>query len=116
MKPFDAVLNVTDDILFEDTPIVTGQATGKKKSPTYCGVFAVREKKQNVYWKEFKVKVKYWMPFNRGEGMHDASWRKKFGGKIYLKNGSHGCVNIKPSVMPKIYKNIKVGSIVLVKK
>ena len=105
-----------DDILFEDTPIVTGQATGKKKSPTYCGVFAVKEKKQNVYWKEFKVKVKYWMPFNRGEGMHDASWRKKFGGKIYLKNGSHGCVNIKPSVMPKIYKNIKVGSIVLVKK
>ena len=101
-----------DDKLIVDTEVVTG----KDSSPTYCGVFSVREKDTNVTWDEFKVTVKYWMPFNRGEGMHDASWRDEFGGDIYHKKGSHGCVNVNPKVMKKIYKNIDVGSIVLVKK
>lgn len=101
-----------NDKLIVDTSIVTG----KDSSPTYCGLFSVREKKTNVRWKEFKVTVKYWMPFNRGEGMHDADWRDKFGGDIYHKKGSHGCVNIPPKVMQKIYKNIDVGVPVLVKK
>lgn len=101
-----------DDKLVVETDIVTGQDS----SPTYCGIFAVREKKRKVHWPEFGVTVKYWMPFNRGEGMHDASWRKKFGGTIYHKDGSHGCVNIPPKVMPKIYENADVGTLVLVKK
>ena len=101
-----------NDKLIVDTSIVTG----KVSSPTYCGLFSVREKKTNVRWKEFKVTVKYWMPFNRGEGMHDADWRSEFGGNIYHKKGSHGCVNLPPKVMPKIYKNIDVGVPVLVKK
>lgn len=101
-----------NDKLIVDTSIVTG----KDSSPTYCGLFSVREKKTNVRWKEFKVTVKYWMPFNRSEGMHDADWRSEFGGNIYHKKGSHGCVNIPPKVMPKIYKNIDVGVPVLVKK
>ena len=101
-----------NDKLIVDTSIVTGIDS----SPTYCGLFSVREKKTNVRWKEFKVTVKYWMPFNRGEGMHDADWRSEFGGNIYHKKGSHGCVNIPPKVMPKIYKNIDVGVPVLVKK
>ena len=101
-----------DDKLIVDTLIVTGKDT----SPTYCGLFSVREKERNVYWEEFGVKVKYWMPFNRGEGMHDAKWRKKFGGDIYHKDGSHGCVNIPTKIMPTIYDNVDIGAPVLVKK
>ena len=96
--------------------IETAIVTGKDSSPTYCGVFAVRTKEQKVHWPEFGVTVKYWMPFNRGEGMHDASWRKKFGGTIYHKDGSHGCVNIPPEVMPKVFDAVDVGTLVLVKK
>ncbi len=101
-----------DDELVIETSIVTG----KDKSPTYCGLFDVRTKEENVHWPEFKVTVRYWMPFNRGEGMHDADWRKKFGGEIYHKDGSHGCVNIPPSVMPKVFEKVDVGTPVLVKK
>ncbi|MDY6341368.1 MAG: L,D-transpeptidase, partial [Lachnospiraceae bacterium] len=38
-----------------------------------------------------------------------ASWRKKFGGTEYLKNGSHGCINVPPEVMPNLYEFIYKG-------
>ena len=101
-----------NDKLIIDTLIVTG----KDISPTYCGLFEVYKKERNVKWDEFNVTVKYWMPFNRGEGMHDASWRREFGGEIYHEDGSHGCVNIPKNIMPKIYENIEIGDKVLVKK
>lgn len=50
--------------------------------------------------------VSYWMPFNGGIGLHDASWRDSFGGSIYLGNGSHGCVNLPKETAQKIYQNI----------
>ena len=50
--------------------------------------------------------MKYWMPFNGGIGLHDASWRSKFGGEIYKNSGSHGCVNLPRSVAETIYNNI----------
>lgn len=101
-----------DDKVIIDTPIVTG----KDSSPTYCGVFDVYKKERNVYWPEFDVTVKYGLAFNRGEWMHDASWRKKFGGQIYHEDGSHGCVNIPKNVMDDVYENVEIGTPVLVKK
>ena len=50
--------------------------------------------------------VSYWMPFNGGIGLHDASWRDTFGGSIYLGNGSHGCVNLPKETAQKIYQHI----------
>ena len=48
------------------------------------------------------------MPFNGNIGIHDASWRYSFGGKIYKGNGTHGCVN-SPSYLAKtIFENIDV--------
>lgn len=102
---------INDELVIE-----TSIVTGKDSSPTYCGLFDVRTKEENVHWPEFKVTVRYWMPFNRGEGMHDAKWRKKFGGTIYHKDGSHGCVNIPPEVMPEVFEKVDVGTPVLVKK
>ena len=53
------------------------------------------------------------MPFNGGIGLHDANWRKTFGGTIYKTNGSHGCVNLPPAVAKTIYENISAGDPVL---
>ncbi len=62
---------------------------------------------------EYESPVSYWMPFNGGIGLHDATWRGAFGGKIYLTNGSHGCVNLPKSVAKTIYENIAAGTPVL---
>lgn len=53
------------------------------------------------------------MPFNGGIGLHDANWRKTFGGTIYKNGGSHGCVNLPPAVAKTIYENISAGDPVL---
>lgn len=53
------------------------------------------------------------MPFNNGIGMHDAKWRSSFGGAIYKTSGSHGCINLPPSVAKTIFDNISAGTPVI---
>lgn len=58
----------------------------------------------------YETPVDYWMPFNRGIGLHDSSsWRSKWGGTIYMNNGSHGCINLPTDVAGKLYRNIEIG-------
>ena len=54
------------------------------------------------------------MPFNGDIGMHDLTSRKAFGGEIYKKNGSHGCINLPYAAAKKIYETIDKGYCVLV--
>lgn len=42
-----------------------------------------------------------------GVGIHDASWRKKFGGDIYLRDGSHGCINTTYEPVSYIFKTLR---------
>ena len=49
------------------------------------------------------------MPFNGGIGFHDASWRNTFGGTIYKKNGSHGCVNMPYAAAKTLFENVYAG-------
>ncbi|WP_026835897.1 L,D-transpeptidase family protein [Eubacterium xylanophilum] len=59
--------------------------------------------------------VHYWMPFNwDGQGLHDATWRGRFGGNIYRYSGSHGCVNLPYSFARELYSKVKVGTPVIV--
>lgn len=54
--------------------------------------------------------VTYWMAFNGGIGLHDASWRYgSFGGDIYKTNGSHGCVNLPEDAAKQIYETVEIG-------
>lgn len=62
----------------------------------------------------YDSKVKYWMPFNRNVGLHDAPWRKTFGGQIYKSNGSHGGINLPPANAAKIYENVDKNTPVIV--
>ena len=41
--------------------------------------------------------------------MHDASWRKEFGGEIYRTNGSHGCINLPEEIAETIYGYVEQG-------
>lgn len=57
----------------------------------------------------YEVKVNYWMPFNGNIGIHDANWRYSFGGEIYKRNGSHGCVNAPKYLAKILFENIEDG-------
>jgi len=63
---------------------------------------------------DYRSYVNYFMPFNGGIGLHDASWRYSFGGDIYLYDGSHGCINMPYSAVKTIYDNIYCGYKVIV--
>ncbi|HPR24296.1 MAG TPA: L,D-transpeptidase, partial [Bacillota bacterium] len=45
---------------------------------------------------------------------HDAPWHKNFGGSIYVRNGSHGCVNMPEYAAASVYANIYAGYPVVV--
>ena len=86
---------------------------------TKLGNFRVNKKVKNTYLvtKKYKTFVKYWIGYDgRSYGIHDASWRKKFGGKIYLTNGSHGCVNVPTSSAEKLFSMVEVGTPVYIKR
>ena len=63
---------------------------------------------------EYESPVSYWMPFNKGIGFHDASWRSTFGGDIYINSGSHGCINLPTSFAGSLYSQIYVNLPVVV--
>lgn len=54
------------------------------------------------------------MPFNGGVGIHDLTKRSRFGGDIYLTNGSHGCINTPLDNVRTIYENIEVNTPIVV--
>ena len=62
----------------------------------------------------YETPVNFWMPFNGGQGLHDATWRYYFGGNIYKTHGSHGCVNLPYDAAKTIYENCKKGMAVIV--
>ncbi len=100
-----------------ETACVTGNPN--KGNGTPQGTYSIAYKQQNTTLRgpkkedgtyEWESPVSYWMPFNGGIGLHDASWQSTFGGDWYLTGGSHGCVNLPPSVAPTVYANIEAGT------
>ncbi len=91
------------------TLCVTGNEA--KNCHTPAGIHSVFYKARNAVLRgpDYATPVKYWMPFNKGIGLHDASWRSRFGGNIYQYSGSHGCVNLPTSAAAKIYDYVYVG-------
>lgn len=94
------------------TDCVTGLASDpSRKTPE--GTYTLYYKESPSVLKgennEYETKVTYWMPFNDGIGLHDASWRSSFGGTIYQTDGSHGCVNLPPVAAKEIYDRVYDG-------
>lgn len=96
-----------------ESDFVSGSSARGDDTP--AGAYPLTYKQRNAVLKgaTYRTPVSYWMPFNGNIGMHDAGWRGSFGGTIYKTNGSHGCINLPPSVAKVIFENIEAGMPVL---
>lgn len=103
-----------DGALALSTPVVTGNPL--QGNGTHTGVYSVKYKEKDAVLRgdDYETPVKYWMPFNGGEGFHDATWRGRFGGAIYRGGGSHGCVNMPYSAAEKLFGMIASGTPVII--
>lgn len=96
-----------DGELFIETDVVTGK--NKATREEVCYVYA-KQKNRILRGPDYASPVKYWMPVSGGIGIHDASWRSEYGGDIYIRNGSHGCINTPLDVVEKMYEVMEVGT------
>ena len=104
--------------------IATACVTGYNNvHSTPTGSYHIQSKEQNRTLRgtndngtKYASHVDYWMPFNGGYGLHDASWRSEFGGNIYTYNGSHGCVNLPHDAAQQLYSIAYVGMPVYIHK
>ncbi len=113
-----------------DTPVTTGGP----ELPTDHGVFHIYFKASPFVFHSpwppdspfyyFPTPVQFWMPFDGGEGLHDASWRSDFGPGSNLAptdlgtgrtiQGTHGCVNLPFDAAQFIWNWAPVGTTVVV--
>ena len=94
--------------------VVTGNPSTGHATPK--GTFFIEYKTRDYTMRRYNAHVDYWMPIDTstGVGLHDASWRNSFGSSIYVKNGSHGCINLPTSVAKNIYEICENGYPVIV--
>lgn len=93
--------------LYLQTDVVTGKNHATREE--VCYVYA-KQKNRVLRGPGYASPVKFWMPVSGGIGIHDSSWRKEYGGDIYLKNGSHGCINTPLDIVEKMYEVVEVGT------
>lgn len=97
-----------------DSPCVTGNLHLHHATPD--GLYAITEMQRNRILKGrgYRSFVNYWMRITPdGIGLHDATWRSRFGGEIYKTNGSHSCINLPLKFAKKIYRKVHYGCIVV---
>ena len=94
--------------------VVTGNPN--RSNATVLGVYMLnyKQKGATLTGPGYEAKVTYWMPFFGNMGLHDASWRYRFGGEIYLRNGTHGCVNAPLYLAKTIFEHIEEGTPIVI--
>lgn len=103
-----------DDELFIETDVVTGNV-GARATPKGCHTIFQKASPCTLVGEDYRTVVKYWLGFTySGCGIHDATWRSSFGGKIYTYDGSHGCVNTPYDEVARIYDEAEIGDYVVV--
>ncbi|MBO4902439.1 MAG: L,D-transpeptidase family protein [Lachnospiraceae bacterium] len=113
-------VNIANQILtyfVNGSPVlITPCVTGSPGRSTPKGIFQINNCTPGKYLTgpTWHVWVDRWMRFSGNCGIHDATWRKQFGGDIYLRNGSHGCVNIPHDQAILLYNMVGIGTVVYV--
>lgn len=102
-----------NSVIQKESSCVTGSVTKGYTTPD--GIYPLTYKQRNAVLRGpgYASPVSYWMPFNKGIGLHDASWRKTYGGSIYKTNGSHGCINLPTDMAAAIYEVAYPGMAVI---
>lgn len=93
--------------------IVSGMMNTNRQTPG--GAYAIYYKQSPAVLRgaDYETPVSYWMPFNGGIGLHDATWQWSFGGDACYYRGSHGCINLPLDVAEEIYGLVEKGFPVL---
>lgn len=99
-----------DGELALETDVVTGNTGRRMGTPQGINFVYAKERNRTLRGPGYASFVKYWMPVKGNVGIHDASWRSKFGGQIYKTNGSHGCINTPGDKMSDLYEMVEVGT------
>ena len=96
-----------------ETDIVSGNINRGNGSPD--GIFKIVYCQRNatLVGEDYESNVKYFMPFAYNVGIHDASWRNSFGGEIYKKSGSHGCINVPEDAAKTLIDAMDLGTPVI---
>lgn len=102
-----------DGKLIVESDFVSGNVSKNYNTPTGAFTLTYKDKDAVLRGEDYTTPVSFWMPYFGNVGMHDATWRKEFGGEIYKTNGSHGCVNLPWSKAKVIFENIEEGFPVL---
>ncbi len=91
------------------TDIVSGLMNTSRQTPG--GIFCVKYKQSPAVLRgaDYESPVSYWMPFNGGIGLHDATWQPAFGGDLCYTRGSHGCINLPLEKAKIIYEKVQKG-------
>lgn len=103
-----------DGTLLIDSGCVTGKVKSGWDTPEGIDGITYKDKDAVLRGANYATPVTYWMPFNGNIGLHDATWRNKFGGSIYINSGSHGCVNLPFKTAKTIFENVEAGIPVIV--
>lgn len=98
-----------DGVVAMESDFVSGNMRAGMGTPQLYAY--VRNKAKNVTLRGpgYESFVYYWMGIWQGYGMHDATWRGKFGGEIYKTSGSHGCINLPLNFIKEFYEEVEVG-------
>ena len=97
-----------------ETDVVSGKNTPERRTPD--GSFMTYDKQKDKVLRGdvqpdgsygYESHVNYWIRLtNSGVGLHDATWRSSFGGKIWINGGSHGCINLPIAAAKTIYEMV----------
>lgn len=102
-----------DGELALDTDVVTGNTGRRMGTPEGINFVYNKQRDRILRGADYATPVKYWVPVKGAVGIHDADWRKEFGGEIYKRNGSHGCINTPPDIMSQLYDMVEIGTPVI---
>ncbi|MBQ7058167.1 MAG: L,D-transpeptidase [Firmicutes bacterium] len=99
--------------LILETDVVTGRK-GVSDSP--CCAEPIWYRADGYIELDHQSFVDYWMAFyGISYGIHDAArWRSEYGGDIYLRNGSGGCINTPYDICEQLYELTDFGTMVIV--
>ena len=100
---------IRDGKVVYDSLCVSGNESRGMGTPG--GVYPITYTQQHAILRGpgYETPVAYWMPFNGGIGMHDATWKSKFGEDYYKYDGSHGCINLPLDAAGEIFQLVEKG-------
>jgi hypothetical protein len=93
-----------------DSACVSGNESRGMGTPGGLYPLTYKELNATLNGPGYSTPVSYWMPFNGGIGMHDATWKTLFGEDYYKTDGSHGCINLPLDAAATIFDYVEKGS------